>query len=143
MLALNAQPILNARLRGFKPDELVIASLVGHVHAANHTVRAAPGIDYDWRWVRGLEVCVYVGDAPNWYDTVKAIARQRPEWLGLWSTAEHSGANVYLIPTADDVAKPVREWAYELDVLPWLDFQNDDFMHGRTYRRTPEGIVCN
>lgn len=142
MLALNAEPILKARLRGFKPSELVMVSLVGHLHTANHTVLALPGTDYDWRWVRGLEVCVHVGDAPNWYDTVKAIARQRPEWLGMWNCAVGGGANVYLIPTADDVAKPVREWDCELDLLAWLDFQNDDFKVGRSYRRTPEGIVC-
>jgi hypothetical protein len=143
MLALNAEPILKARLRGFRPEAMVIASLVGHVHAENPIVRAAPGVDYDWRWVRGIEVCAYVGDEPNWHETVQAIARQRPDWLGLWNCAGHWGANVYLIPTADDVSKPVREWAYELDFLPWLEFQNDDFMAGRSYRRTPEGIVCN
>jgi hypothetical protein len=127
-------------MRGFKPDELVLVSLVGHVHAQNHVVRAAPGVEYDWRWVHGLEVCVYVGDAPNWYDTVKAIARQRPEHLMLWNCADCWGANVYLIPTEEDIAKPIREWEYELDVLPWLDFQNDDFTVGRTYTRTPQGI---
>jgi hypothetical protein len=139
-LALNAQPILSARLRGFKPDEMVIVSMTGHVHAANHVVRAVPGVDYDWRWVHGIEVCVYVGDAPTWHDTLKAIARHRPLDLCLWSCVGHWGANVYLIPTAEDIAKPVRKWAYELDFLPWLDFQNDDFIEGRTYHRTPEGM---
>lgn len=143
-LALNAQPILDARLKGFKPDGLILVSLVGHVSAANHVVRAIPATPYDWRWVHGLELCVYVGERLDWVDTVKSIALHRPAYLCLWNCQEHWGAHVYLIPTAEDIGKPVREWSYELDFLPWLDFQNDDFIEGRTYARTPEGIaVCS
>lgn len=140
MIALNAQPILDARLRGFKPSELVLVSMIGHVHAENHTVRAIPGIAYDWRLVRDLEVCVYVGERGDWVDTLKAIALQRPAYLCLWNCVEHWGARVYLIPTADDITRPVRQWAYELDFLPWLDFQNDDFLSCRSYARTRQGI---
>jgi hypothetical protein len=140
MIALNAQPILDARLQGFKPSELILVSLTGHVHAENHTVRALPCTAYDWRWVHGLELCVYVGERSDWVDTVKAIALQRPAYLGLWNCVDQWGARVYLIPTADDIAKPARQWAYELDFLPWLDFQNDDFLACRTYGRSPEGM---
>lgn len=140
MIALNAQPILDARLRGFRPDGLTLISLVGHVDAENHVARAIPATAYDWRWVHGLEVCVYVGERMDWADTLKAIARQRPAYLGLWNCYEHWGAQVYLIPTAEDIAKPVRLWSYELDFLPWLDFQNTDFIECRTYTRTPEGM---
>lgn len=140
MIALNAQPIVDARLRGFKPSELVLVSLVGHVHAENHTVRAIPGNAYDWRWVRDLELCVYVGERNDWVDTLKAIALHRPAYLSIWNCSEHWGAQVYLIPTADDIAKPVRQWTHELDFLPWLDFQNDDFIECRAYARSPQGM---
>lgn len=128
MIAANAQPILEARLRGFKPDELVLVSLIGRIDAANHTVRAIPSNAYDWRWVRDLELCVYIGDGQDWVDTLKAIALQRPAYLSLWNTAERWGARSYLVPTAADIAKPVRQWTYELDFLPWLDFQNEEFL---------------
>lgn len=127
MIALNAQPIVDARLRGLKPDEMVLVSLVGHVDAANHTVRAIPGTAYDWRWVRDLDICVYVGERGDWIETLKAIALQRPAYLGLWNCQNHWGARVYLIPTAADISRPVRQWGYELDFLPWLDFQNEEF----------------
>lgn len=140
MIAINAQPIVDARLRGFKPSELVLISLVGFVNAENHVVRAIPGTTYDWRWVRDLEVCAYVGENMDWVDTVKAIAKQRPAHLCLWNCFDHWGARVYLVPTADDIAKPVRQWGYELDFLPWLDFQNQDFIECRTYARNKEGM---
>lgn len=139
-LPINAQPILDARLRGFKPDGLILISMVGHVEAENHVVRAIPATPYDWRWVRDLDVCVYVGERLDWVDTVKAIAMQRPAHICLWNCMEHWGAKVYLVPTPEDIAKPVRQWAYELDFLPWLEFQNTDFLEGRTYTRTPEGM---
>lgn len=140
MIALNAQPIIDARVRGLKPDELVLISLAGFVHAVNHTVRAIPGIAYDWRWSHALDVCVYVGARPDWVDTVKAIALRRPAYLCVWNCVEHWGAQVYLVPTIDDLARPPRCWSYELDFLPWLDFQNDDFVECRAYLRTPEGM---
>lgn len=139
-LALNAQPIVTARLKGFKPSELVLVSLVGHVEAANHVVRALPGVDYDWRWAHGLEVCVYVDDSTNWVDALKSIAKQRPAYLCVWNCYAHWGAKVYLHPTPDDITKPVRQWFYELDFLPWLDFQNQDFIECRTYARNTNGV---
>jgi hypothetical protein len=140
MIALNARPILDARLRGFKPDEMVVVSLVGPVDVANHVVRAVSAETYDWRWVRGLEICVYVGDGLDWLGTVKAIALQRPAYLILWNSVSRWGANVYCIPTPEDITKPPHRWTYELDYLAWMDFQNIDFVEGRTYGRTPEGM---
>jgi hypothetical protein len=139
MIAPNAQPIIDARMRGLKPEDLVLVSLVGHVHADNHIVLAIPATPYDWRWVHGLDLCVYVGERGDWVDTVKAIALHRPDHLSIWNCAGHWGAMVYLIPTAADIAKPVRQWGHELDFLPWLDFQNADFIECRTYARSPGG----
>ena len=127
MIAANAEPIVAARMRGMMPDEMILVSLVGRIHAANHTVHAKPDTAYDWRWVHGLDVCMYVGQSADWAPTLKAIALERPAHLSLWNIADGWGSKVYLIPTADDIGKPVRQWTYELDFLPWMDFQNDDF----------------
>ena len=127
MIATNAQPILAARLRGFKPDEMVMVSLVGRIKSGNQTVYADPGLDYEWRWVRGLDICVWIGDEPNWARTLKAIALCRPDYLAIWHQGREWGAKVYLIPTAADVSKPVCMWEYELDVLDWLETCNRVF----------------
>lgn len=126
-LATNAQPILAARMKGMKPADMVIISMVGPVGMDNPTVFAKPEMVYDWRWVRGLDVCVYLNDEQDWPDILKAIALNRPEYLNLWSHSGQWGAKVYLIPTAADISKPVRSWKYELDFLPWMEFQNEDF----------------
>jgi hypothetical protein len=141
-LPLNAAPIVAARLKGMKPGEMIRISLVGTLVHGNHTVHANPGTPHDWRWVRDLDVCLCVGPEPDWADTLKAIALERPQHLSLWNTQEHWGAKVYLVPTKADIeqCRQVKDWEYELDFSPWMDFQNDDFLTGRTYTRNAKGV---
>ncbi|WP_426111004.1 hypothetical protein [Massilia sp. PWRC2] len=142
MIAQNAGPVIRARERGMKPAEMICISLVGTICTANHPTYADPAKEYDWRWVRDLDVCVWVGAAMDWVETVKAIALCKPEHLSIWNSYEHWGAQAFLRPTMADVemCKPVSQWAYELDFLPWMDFQNDDFLIGRSYARTSTGM---
>lgn len=57
-----AYPILNARLSGKKPAELILISTVGYLRGEdNPVVVVDPGVDprdFDWRWSRGLETIV-------------------------------------------------------------------------------------
>ena len=136
----NAAPIIAARLKGRKPAELIRVSLVGELSPGNHVVQVDLGKGYDWRWTRDLDICLHIGSQHDWVETLKAIALERPEHLSVWNEDEQWGAKVYLVPTVDDLAYPVRDWLYELDFLPWLDFQNQDFMAGRTYARSEKGM---
>lgn len=127
MIAANAEPILSARIRGFKPDEMIMVSLGAKLNTANQVVYAWPEEAYDWRWVHGLDICVWIGDEPTWAPTVKAIAQCRPDYLCIWHQGQQWGSRVYLIPTAADVSKPVCMWQYELDFLEWLETCNRAF----------------
>ena len=134
-----AQPILASRMKGLKPADMVIVSMTGPVVSENPVVRIKTGAEYDWRWVRGLDVCLYIADEDDWHIVLKQIALHRPAHLSLWTPASKWGAKVYLIPAASDLGKPVRSWRYELDFLPWMDFQNQDFINCRTYGHATEG----
>lgn len=140
MIAQGAQPILQARMRGRRPDAMVMVSLVGQIDTANPVVHAAIGQDLDWRWAHGLDVCLWIGDDPAWALVAKAIAMTRPDYLCVWHPGAKWGARVYLMPTAEDLAKSTRLWVQELDFLPWLDFQSRDFAQGRTYQRNEFGV---
>lgn len=139
-LATNADKILAARMRGMKPADMVIVSLVGPVAVINPVVQADPAETYDWRWVRDLSVCLYLNDEQDWPGILKAIALQRPASLILWNQPDQWGAEVYLIPARSDIGRPVRHWKYELDFTPWFDFQNTDFAYRRTYGRNQYGV---
>jgi len=139
-LPQGALPILQARMKGVAPAGMVIVSMVGSVWTAQPLIHAKPDETYDWRVLRGLDVCVYVPDEDEWALTVKAIALVRPGHLNVWNPNGKWGAHVYLVPTAEDVVKPVPLWTQELIFTPWMDFQNNDFLVGRTYARGPGGV---
>lgn len=139
-LAKGAQPILDARMKGKRPADMVMVALAEPIKTDNPVVYADAGQRYDWRWVRGLDVCLNVTDGDDWPNTLFDIARGRPAHLELWNREGKWGAHVYLIPTAEDVAKPVQHWRMELDFLPWMDFQNKDFIERRRYVRDENGI---
>jgi hypothetical protein len=136
----NAAPIMQARMKGLRPAGMVVVSLCGPVPTQQPLVMAEPRAAYDWRWVRGLDVCVYVRDQDAWALTLKAIALADPSCLNVWNPHGKWGAHVYLVPTAEDVDKPVSMWICELAFLEWMDFQNNDFLTGRTYARGPGGV---
>ncbi len=128
MIATNAQAILDARMQGFKPDEMILVSLVGKISATNHTVLAKPGTVYDWRWARGLDVCVYIEDGQDWRSVVLALAKSMPGSLALWDAPGKRGANVYLKPSHPaHEPKPSHKWEWVLDFSSWFDCENAEF----------------
>lgn len=140
LIAKNAEKIIEARMKGYRPADMVLVFLEDALTSNNPAVYAKPETAYDWRWVRGLDVCVYVSDADDWGHLAKAIALQRPDYLAIWNYEGKWGARVYLIPTASDVRQPVRYWRYDLDFTPWMDFQNADFIAKRQYERNEYGV---
>lgn len=127
VIATNAQPILDARKKGLKPVEMILVSLIGRINELNHTVYANPQKEYEWLWVRGLQICIYTSPSVEWQRMARSIASERPSFLGIWDADNRQGANVYLLPHPDDIEKPKTEWRWKLDFLPWLPSQNQEF----------------
>lgn len=127
ILANGAQRILQARMKGFKPAEVILVSLVGRINELNHTVYANPEKEYDWRWARDLQVCIYTSPGVNWRPVARSIASERPSSLWVWDVDNREGAHVYLFAHLADIDRPQSEWRWLLDFLPWLPFQNTGF----------------
>lgn len=125
-----AESVIAARKKGMKPAELLIVSLVGKTGEANHTIYANPQGEYDWRWLVGLQVCVYVNNATQWRDILVAIAKSRPQLLCLYNVDQFKGAYTYYLPRVEDIEKPKSQWRNVLDFLPWTNWQNDQFAWG-------------
>lgn len=129
MIPTNAKSIVKARMQGFKPAEMIMVSLVGKISHPNHTVLADPKLTYDWRWLRDLDVCVFITPECNWRDTTLAICRAMPRYMWLWDTVSQRGANVYLKPSHPaSEEKPVSEWVWILNFASWFDCQNEGFL---------------
>lgn len=122
-----AGAVIAARKTGMKPSEMLIVSMVGKVNESNHTIYINPDSEYDWRWIVGLKVCVYVKQGVEWRETLIAMAKCKPEWLGLYNLDQFKGATASYLPRIEDIEKPKNQWRYVLDFLPWTAWQNDEF----------------
>lgn len=124
-----AQPIIEARLRGQKPCELILVSLVGPVAEANHTVFANPNGSYDWRWVIGLQLCLMVNVQTRRaaWDMLLAIGKDSPSQLHVWNVDQFKGARVVVLPNPADIEKPRSAWRWARESEPWSDFDNENF----------------
>lgn len=128
MIALNAQPIIDARLKGFAPAEMILVSLVGTIGEMNHTVHAKPELTYDWQWCRGLRIGVYVNRSVKFMDALMAIAKALPAYLCVWDTESERGARVFLrLSDPAMIDLPRHQWRYALDFSNWQQCDNEDF----------------
>lgn len=126
-LPSGSQPVVDARMKGFRPAEMLIVSMIGKTGEANHHVYANAGAEYDWRWIVGLDVCLYVNNETKWRDVLVAIAKCCPRWLGLYNVDQFKGATMSYLPRVDDIEKPKSQWRFALDFLPWTTCQNEEF----------------
>ncbi len=133
MLATNAQKILDLRKRGYKPDEMILVSLVGRIDELNHTVYAVAKNDYDWSWCRGLDICVYASSSVDWLKTINAIARNKTRFLAVWDIDRKEGAEFWFMPCEKALSKPQMGFKMKLIPNPWCSLQNKMF----------SGELCN
>lgn len=128
-----ASRILESRMKGEKPSDLVIVSLVGPVDEGNPVV-LANGPEHDWRFCRGLHVCIFgkVG-TPN-RQTGLAIGSNIPSRLYLWDVEAKEGTELIVHLRESALKKRAGEfktsdWAAIL--WPWSDWQNRTFQEVR------------
>lgn len=126
-LPAGAKAVVEARMRGFKPAELLIVSLIGPTGEANHTIHASPKGEYDWRWMVGLDACLYVKPGIDWKPIAMQIAKARPNWLGVYDADRFQGADVHAWPMVEDIGKAKSQWRYRLHFFPWAQVQNEAF----------------
>ncbi len=127
MIPTNAQTIIDARKRGYKPDELVLVSLMGRINEPNHTVYAEPDKDYEWQWAKGLQVCIYSSAGIQWRRVAMGLIHAKTEFLSLWDTGRAEGAEIYMLPTADSIHLPKAQWRWQFEYIPWTPIQNAGF----------------
>lgn len=130
ILPSGAEAVIESRKRGLKPAEMLVVSLVGKTGESNHTVYANPTADYDWRWLVGLDACLYVRDSLPWKPIALQIARVRPRWLGVFDVDRFKGADAYALPLSEDIEKPIEQWRYQLATFRWTTADNEHFAWG-------------
>lgn len=125
MLPTGASQIFEARLRGKRPADLVIVSMVGHLREANPVVLADGD---DWRWVEGLQVCIFAKRGCKHRELALQIAYYGPAWLALWDVENEEGAEIWPHLRADRLNQN-RFTAddFTANYWPWVEWQNKQF----------------
>jgi hypothetical protein len=73
-LPRNGDNLLRMRREGWRPDGLVLASLVGSLGFDNYTTYADPGTSYDWSMLAGLEVELVVSTSVPFGAVLRTLA---------------------------------------------------------------------
>ena len=92
-----AQEIIDTRMIGKRPADMVLVSLVGPLRELNHVVVAKPGRAYDWRFLARLEVLIVAStaiDRGSVKRVVDAVLPHEPGYLGVWFADRQVGMNV-------------------------------------------------
>lgn len=133
LIPTNAQKIIDLRKRGYKPDEMIIVSLVGKIDELNHVIYADYRKSYDWKFLAGLEVCIFASSAVDYAKTLKSIGMIKTRFLALWDVDRLEGAEFWRFPSVESVCKPKELWEWKLIPNIWIPMQNKMF----------NGEICN
>jgi len=130
MIAPGAEEIFKARMKGFKPADTVIVSLVGKLGFENPQCHPAPGQDYDWRWCKALDVVVFMDSNSDWAALLPKIKICEPSGLYIWAHDMKRGAEVMVKPVQaisgsrstmllDDGSILKDGWRWVIDFCNW------------------------
>jgi hypothetical protein len=82
----------------------------------------------DWRFVEGMQVCVFAKRGCDFRGLCKAIGYCGPKWLGLWDVERKQGADAFVVMKVDSIDKN-RHGIEDFDIVfdPWIEWQNKKF----------------
>lgn len=133
MIAPGAEVIVKARQRGYKPSEMVLVSLVGKLHTDSPVVLPKAGQAYDWRWVRDLDIGIFINGDSDWRLLASAMKMDMPHYLCLWDVASRRGTQVLWKPigpigSANQAGAFVKNgWLWVLDFCNFNEEDNKVF----------------
>jgi len=131
-MATNASQIAALREQGKQPAAWVLVSFIGRVENEDNgfTVYARPEVDYDWRWVVGLDLIAFVRCGQSVAAQLKAIRNERPKTLSLWDVDRKTGAQVYFDYPMDtpELLRKARGKSLNIELLPWFAWQTREFV---------------
>ncbi|WP_116312808.1 hypothetical protein [Cupriavidus taiwanensis] len=115
-------------MKGQRPADLLIVSLVGPVDEQNPVIVAQPGKEYDWRFMLGLKACVFARLGVRFTPVVLQIAAQWPEWLAVWDVDAKEGADCIAHIKLDCLDKR-KFGAADMAAIywPWTAYENKQF----------------
>lgn len=125
MIPTGAAPILQARLDGKRPADMLIVSMVGRLQEVNPVILADGD---DWRFLEGLPVCIFTKRGKPFRQLALEIAHTGPRWLGVWDVENQQGTDAWLQmkPESTDNKRFSLD-DFTMLFWPWSSWQNRQF----------------
>lgn len=121
-----------SRLKGFRPADTVAISMVGKLGIENPTILPAASKEYDWRWVKDLDVALFISPSIEWRQLAFELKAAGPRYLCLWDVASMRGAEVLWKPI-EEGTKPGPlmvvhcGWLWGMDYSSFAQEDNEAF----------------
>lgn len=126
MLPTGAKPIVEARIAGKRPADMLIVSLVGRLPQELNPVVIADGDD--WRFVEGMRVCVFARKGTPFRQRIAELKWFGASWIGLWDVDRHEGADTIVHLNLERLdQKHFSPADFETIFWPWSAWQNKQF----------------
>ncbi len=113
MIPKGAQPILDARMRGKRPEHPVIVNLTQRWCSYEPWIKARPNHTYDWEWARALDVIIVAESGDSIISTVEGVGKVTGG-LRVWLIDREVGWDVSVWPNPDDVWKSPDKWRWQI-----------------------------
>lgn len=129
-LPFGGEAILLSRMRKVAPKMVILSLLPTRFRFSVEPyalVRAIPGKNYDWRFLKKLEVMVVCNQESLNSGFFEQLCKEAMP-VRAWLYDERKGTDVYLWPTDESAQREdIKSWVWELRFDPFLDFQNRDW----------------
>ena len=128
-LPFGGEAILLSRMRKVAPKMVVISLLPARFRFTVEPyafIRAIPGKNYDWRFLKKLETMVVCKQEHFTGGFFEQICREASP-VRAWLIDERKGTDVHYWPTPESVEREdSRTWEWQLNFHPFIDCQNRD-----------------
>ncbi len=128
-LPFGGETILMLRMRKRAP-EMVFVSLLPARQRMNVEpyafVRAIPGKDYDWRFLKKLHTVVVCNADQARLGLFEQLCSEASP-VQAWFADEVQGYDVTHLPTPESIERPPQQWIWTLDFYPWFQSMNDEW----------------
>lgn len=128
-LPFGGETILMLRMRKLAP-EMVFVSMLPARQRMNVEpyafVRAIPGKDYDWRFLKKLHTVVVCNANQARLGLFEQLCAEASP-VQAWFADEVQGYDVSYLPTPESIERPREQWVWTLDFFPWFKSMNEEW----------------
>ena len=128
-LPFGGETILMSRMRKLAPEMVVVSLLPARLRMNVEPyafVRAIPGKDYDWRFLKKLPTIVVCNADQARLGLFEQLCAEASP-VQAWFYDEAQGYDVSYMPAAESVERPREQWVWELEFSSWFKSMNEEW----------------